>query len=103
MLLMLKIVRSIPSPLAHSPVNIQPLVGLSKTVTAPDESSSSDSSPPDVPEITLQKTVTLGRPSSPHDTPFTMEELEKAMSRATMRPRRATAVDTALPMATVTA
>ena len=44
-----------------------------------------------IPEITLQKTVTA-RPSSPSSSPFTMGELEQAMSRATMRPRRGTVI-----------
>lgn len=61
------------------------------TVDEEDDTLVSNSNDANIPQITLQKTVTA-RPSSPTSSPFTMEELEQAMSRATMRPRRGTVI-----------
>ncbi len=70
-------------------------VGLSRTATAADQSLSAEGH--GIPELRIEKTITLGRPpSSPHDTPFSAEDLEKAMTRATLRPRRGTVVAPAI-------
>ena len=66
-------------------------VGLSRTATAADRPSSADRQ--NIPELRIEKTITLGRPpSSSHDSPFSVADLEKAMTRATLRPRRGTAI-----------
>ena len=66
-------------------------VGVQKEETVDEENDTlvNNSTDANIPQITLQKTVTH-RPSSPTSSPFTREELEQAMSKATMRPRRGT-------------
>lgn len=61
------------------------------TLDEEDDTLVNNSNDGNIPQITLQKTVTA-RPSSPTSGTFTMEELEQAMSRATMRPRRGTVI-----------
>jgi len=57
-------------------------VGISRTDTVPDHPSQFDGL--DIPTLRLEKTVTL---RSQHDSPFTVEALEKAMTQATLTPR----------------
>ena len=72
-------------------------VGVPKEETVDEENDTlvNNSTDANIPQITLQKTVTA-RPSSPTSSPFTREELEQAMSRATMRPRRGTVMAPAI-------
>ena len=72
------------------------IVGLSRTATAADKLSTADRQ--DIPELRIEKTITVGRPPSspPDDAPFNAEDLEKAMTRATLRPRRGTVVAPAI-------
>jgi hypothetical protein len=70
-------------------------VGLSRIVTAADRPANLDRQ--NVPELRIEKTITLGRPPSPqNNTPFSAEDLEKAMTQATLRPRRGTVVAPAM-------
>ncbi|ETN46841.1 uncharacterized protein HMPREF1541_01030 [Cyphellophora europaea CBS 101466] len=58
---------------------------ISRAITAADSRA-------DVPVLTLEKTVTAGLGQPQYDTHFSPEDLEKAMTRATLRPRRGTVV-----------
>jgi len=76
--------------------------GISRTATEPDgpERQFLSNGQTDIPQIRLEKTITAGRPispSSPNGSPFTLEQLEQAMSRSTLRPRRETAIAPVLP------
>lgn len=55
---------------------------ISRAVTAADS----------LPNLTLQKTVTAGTAELQYEQHFSAEELEKAMTQATLRPRRGTVV-----------
>ena len=60
---------------------------ISRAITA------SDSRADTLPNLTLQKTITAGGPSElQYEQHFSAEELEKAMTQATLRPRRGTVV-----------
>ncbi|RMZ88755.1 hypothetical protein DV736_g4014, partial [Chaetothyriales sp. CBS 134916] len=64
---------------------------LSRTVTTTDELSTAEGQ--DVAKLWMEKTITQGKPySEPQKTLFSAEELERAMTRATLRPRRGTVI-----------
>jgi hypothetical protein len=76
---------SLTTDATDSPISTQ---DISRSITAAD-------SRVDIPGLTLTKTITAGDPDllqQQYDQHFSAEELEKAMTRATLRPRRGTVV-----------